>query len=137
MRIALAEFVPAAFTVPQNPVTDANGLSGLADFVPGAFTVPQVPVGLAGLGCGGECGCGGTCGGHGMSGFSADWDKFTADLMAGNISTAFQDRILDIPAWAWAAGGAVLVYALVFSGGEHSRYRRGRSAFSAARRAYA
>jgi hypothetical protein len=41
-----------------------------------------------------------------------------------------------IPVWM-VSGGVLLIYALFFSGGSHSRYSRGRSAASAARRAYA
>ena len=99
MRIAsrgVNDFVPAKWTVPQNPVT-----GGMGDLVPGRFAVPQNPVGmgdftptaamyefpdntvlsaakingLAGignLGCSG--GCGGGCGMSGLTDTLKSWD---------------------------------------------------------------
>src|SRR5262249_17387660 len=134
MRISsssLGVFVPGRFVVPQNPVLD-----GMGDFVPGRFTVPQNPIrdalgdtvptsamypipqnsvlqfaeasGMAGLGCGcgGKCGCDDGCGG-GMGDISADFDKFTANLNAGNFQQAMSDTILSVPALGWL-GGLVL-----------------------------
>jgi hypothetical protein len=51
-RSILGEFVPAHWTVPQNPIS-----GGMGEFVPGSFTVPQNPIadafssGLSGCGC--------------------------------------------------------------------------------------
>lgn len=59
-RYALSEFVPASWSVPQNPITGGMGefvpgsfvvpenpvMRGMGDFVPGAFVVPQQPAGI-------------------------------------------------------------------------------------------
>jgi hypothetical protein len=45
MRISMREFVPAEWTVPQNPITGGMGaLAALADFVNAKYAVPQDPV---------------------------------------------------------------------------------------------
>lgn len=41
----LTEFVPAKWTIPENPFL-GPGMAGLADFVPGAFTLPPQPAGI-------------------------------------------------------------------------------------------
>jgi hypothetical protein len=154
----IGALVPATFTLPPQP-------AGVGDFVgtPGMYPIPPNSVsgavaanpnigtwptqGMSGLGCGGDCGCGGTCGGHGMSGLGqamTDFGNTFTALTSGNISaagTSFMNFLEDpaigtIPVWM-IAGGGILVWALFFSGGEHSRYQRGRKATAAARRAYA
>ena len=193
----LKEFVPASWTIPENPFFP--GMAGLRAFVPGKFSLPPQPAGIgafvpaswtlppqpAGVGdfvgtasmypitpnsvtqavlsgavssaptmgisglnsgdCG--CGCGGGCGGHGMSGLGqamTDFGNTFTELTSGNVSGAWTSflafledpAIGTIPVWM-IGGGALLAYALFFSGGEHSRYSRGRKASAAARRAYA
>ena len=156
----LADFVPARFTLPPQP-------AGIGDMVSTAsmYPIPQNSVlmaaqsspaaswpteGISGLGhighddCG--CGCGGACSG-GMSGLGqamTDLSTSFTNLTSGNVSGAWssfmqflEDPVFGtVPVWM-VGGGALLVYAFFFSGGEHSRYSRGRKAYSAGRRAYA
>ena len=130
----MADFVPAKFAVPQNPIL--AGMSGLADFVPGKFavpgyfgdsglgdlvdTAPMYPLqpnsviqeyqslGLAGLAAGADCGCG--CGGHGggcgggMGDISTWLTTQWTNIQAGDPTT--------IALW----GGAAVVLALVLFG---------------------
>jgi hypothetical protein len=190
----LREFVPASWTIPENPFL-GPGMAGLREFVPAKFTLPPQPagigmfvpakftlppqpagvgdfvgtaemypipqnsvtaaaaanpnmaswetMGMSGLGCGGGCGCGGKCGG-GMGQLSTDFGNTVSNLSSGNFTGAWssfmsflEDPLIGtVPVWM-IGGGALLAYALFFSGGEHSRYSRGRKASAAARRAYA
>jgi hypothetical protein len=95
----------------------------------------------------GDCGCG--CGGHGGCGglgqAGTDFSSFLSNISSGQWSpawTSFMSWMSDpafgtsIPVWG-VVGGTVLVWALFFSGGSHSRYQRGKKAASAAKRAYA
>lgn len=154
----LADFVPATFTLPPQPagIGDFVGTAGMYPITPNSVSAavaanPNIGTwptqGISGLGCGGDCGCGGKCGGHGMSGLGqamTDFGNAFTSLTQGNISaagTSFMSFLEDpaigtIPVWM-IGGGALLVYALFFSGGEHSRYQRAKKASSAARRAYA
>lgn len=148
-RFGVSEFVPAVFTIPPQP-------AGIGDMVPTGtmYPIPQNTVlqdaaaihyGVSGLRCGGECGCGGTCG---MGTISTDMQNLWNDLTAGNWSQAGTDFMnlmgesvftigtFNVPVWM-LAGGGLLLWALVFSGGEHSRYSRGRRAYRSARSAYA
>lgn len=104
---------------------------------------PGTSSGVSGLsGCG--CGCGGHggCGG-GLGQASADLESTVSNLFTGNFSgagTSFMSFLSDpligsVPTWM-IGGGALLVWALFFSGGEHSRYQRAKKASGAARRAY-
>jgi hypothetical protein len=80
----------------------------------------------------------------GLGQAATDFGNTFTDLTSGNFSgawTSFMTFLSDpvigsIPVWM-IGGGALLVYALFFSGGEHSRYQRGKKATAAARRAYA
>lgn len=98
--------------------------------------------GVSGLGCGGDCGCGGGMSGLGQA--ATDFGNTFTDLTQGNFSGAWSSFMAfmndpafgTVPVWM-VAGGSLLVYALFFSGGSHSRYSRGRKAYSAGRSAYA
>ena len=148
----LRDFVAAAFTLPPQP-------AGIGTFVPTAsmWPITQNSVlegsdqmtyvnGLGHLHGAGDCGCGGSCGGcgHGMSGISTDITQLFNDLTAGNWSQAGTDFMTlmeepvvgTVPLWVFLGGGLFL-WAFLFSGGEHSKYQRGRRASAAARRAYA
>jgi len=140
----LNDFVNATFSLPPQP-------AGIGDFAPAAamYPIPQnsvlVAAGLAGLK--GDCGCGcngsGGCGG-GLHGISDDLSAMWTNVTSGNWSAASTNFFTllsepvfgTIPLWM-PLGGGLLLWALVFSGGEHSRYTRARKASSAARRAYA
>lgn len=158
-RPSLGDFV-GAFSDPNSlaaGITDWMPATGMGDFVGtmDMYPIPENPVmadadqiyysgGLTGLGdCG--CGCGGSCSDKGgMSGITTDFSQMVTDLSAGNWSSAWTDFtsmlsepvIGTVPLWM-IGGGALLVYALFFSGGRHSRYQRGRRASAAARSAYA
>lgn len=130
----------------SNPASWATMGSPIAALTSG-FSMANPGAGVSGLGCGGDCGCGGSCGGHGMGGLgqaTTDFGNTVSDLTSGNFSgawTSFMSFLEDpvigtVPVWM-IGGGALLVYALFFSGGEHSRYQRGKKASAAARRAYA
>jgi len=118
------------------------GMSGLADLV---LSAPGLPFWASGSGMG-DCGCGGSCGhcGGGMGALTDDLSSMFSNLTSGNFSgawTNFTSAMTEpifgtVPLWV-VAGGALLVYAMVFSGGKHSRYQRGRKASAAARAAYA
>lgn len=158
----LREFVDASFALPPQPA----GIGSLREFVDAGFSLPPQPAGIGsmvptaamynfpqnsvlaasgnpvyamGMGCG--CGCDGKCG---MSGISSDFSAMWSNITSGNWSgawTSFMSLVQEpvfgsIPLWM-VGGGALLVYAFVFSGGSHSKYSRGRRAYSAARSAYA
>lgn len=151
----LGDLLPGFFVVPQNPITDANGVTyvpRIGEILPGSYAVPQNPIkdymsgrlnligrepGVPGMVNGklSGCGCGGTCGGcGGLGDISTDMAKISADFSAGNYSQIFQDSIVGIPVWA-IAGGLALLF---FMGGEkHSYYGRTRRASKAARAAFA
>jgi hypothetical protein len=160
-RNSLRAFVPATWTIPENPFFP--GMAGLRAFVPATFTLPPQPAGIgrlrefvpanftlppqpAGIGkhddCG--CGCGGGCGMSGLGQAATDFGNTFTNLTSGNISGAWssfltfmQDPLIGtVPVWV-VTGGALLAWAMFFSGGEHSRYQRAKKASSAARRAYA
>jgi len=145
---ALGDFVPTGsmYPIPINSVLAGaaqmgyeEGLSLSAD----SLTYSGgVSANLSGIGdCG--CGCGGSCG-QGMSGISTDLSNLFTDVTAGNWSNAWTDFttlmgepvVGTVPLWM-VGGGVILVWALFFSGGSHSRYQRGRRASAAAARAYA
>jgi hypothetical protein len=143
----------AMYPIPVNSVTagaDAINQSGGLSISPETITSPFGTInpgaGIGGLGCGGECGCGGSCGSHGLSGLgqaSTDFGNTFTNLTSGNWSgawTSFMSLLQDpafgtVPIWM-VGGGVILIYALFFSGGEHSKYSRAKKATSAARRAY-
>jgi hypothetical protein len=147
----------AMYPIPINSVlagaASINQTGGLS-ITPSSVTAPFGNIdpgassGVSGLsGCGGECGCGGSCGGHGLSGLgqaSADFSTTFTNLTSGNWSgawTSFMSFLQDpafgtVPIWM-IGGGVLLIYALFFSGGEHSKYSRAKKATTAARRAYA
>ena len=112
----------------------------------GNQSLQQTPSGVSGIGdCG--CGCGGHCGG-GMSGLgqaATDLSASFSSIASGNWSGAWSSFVsflgdpvfgTSVPIWM-VGGGLVLAWALFFSGGEHSRYQRGRSGIKAYRKAYA
>lgn len=80
----------------------------------------------------------------GLGQVTTDFGNMITDLGSGNMSgawtsfmTLMQDPLIGtVPVWM-VAGGGLLVWALFFSGGDHSRYARGRKASAAARKAYA
>ena len=153
----LGDLLPGFYVVPQNPITDAHGVSyvpRIGDILPGSFPVPQNPIkdymngrlnligrepgvpgtvngkGVSGCGCGGSCGNPG-CGGLGD--ISADFTKISSDISAGNYMQVFSDTVFGIPVWAVAAGLGLFL----FAGGEkHSYVGRGRRAAAAARSAF-
>lgn len=153
----LGDFVGAPWSVPD---TSVNRMSGVGDFVGTAAMYP-IPInsvladaaeinyqgGLTGLKGGHECGCGcggsGGCGG-GLQGISTDFTTMWSALTTGNWSGAWtgfttmmsEPVIGTVPLWV-ILGGGLLAYALIFSGGEHSRYSRGRRAYRSARSSYA
>ncbi len=151
----LGDLLPGFFVVPQNPITDAQGVTyvpRIGEILPGSYAVPQNPIkdymagrlnligrepGVPGKVNGklSGCGCGGSCGGcGGLGDISTDISKFTTDLTAGNFSQAIQDSIIGVPVWA-IAGALALLF---FAGGEsHSYYGRSRRASRAARAAFA
>jgi len=123
----------------------SSGTSGFGDFIPArkGWWAAMYP-GMSGYGgddCG--CGCGGGCGG-GMGQISTAFSTMVTDIGAGNWSNAWSDFLTlmgepvigTMPLWV-IGGGLILVWALFFSGGQHSRYQRGRRASQAAARAYA
>lgn len=60
--------------------------------------------------------------------FSSDAGQIGVDLGEGNISQAFSDNIMGLPAWTWLAGLG-FAYLFLFGGGEeHSRFGRARRA---------
>lgn len=150
----LGDLLPGFFVVPQNPITDTQGVTyvpRIGDILPASYAVPQNPIkdymsgrlnligrepGVPGKVNGklSGCGCGGTCGGcGGLGDISSDFSKITTDLSAGNYSQAIQDPIFGIPLWAIGAG----LLALFFVGGEkHSYAGRTRRAYRAASGAF-
>jgi len=146
------DFVGTAEMYPlmQNSVLTAAASSPASSWMTEGINVPGVTYGMSGVGhVHGDCGCGGRCGGcgGGMSGLgqaTTDFGNMVTNLTGGNFSGAwssFMNFMTDpligsVPVWM-IAGGGLLLYAFVFSGGEHSRYQRGRKASAAARRAYA
>lgn len=127
----LGVFVPAIWTIPENPIKRALGLSEIVD---GMYTLPQnpivaeilakralaeqlakePPVGISGCGIG-ECPCAvGLCGGLGIS----------ADEVLKSVTES-------VPTWALFAGGAALLLLVYMGGGG-----RKRSEMSAAKAEY-
>lgn len=151
----LGDLLPGFFVVPQNPITDANGVTyvpRIGEILPGSYAVPQNPIkdymsgrlnligrepGVPGKVNGklSGCGCGGTCGGcGGLGDISTDMAKISADFSAGNYGQILQDPVFGIPLWAIAGGLALLFFA---GGEQHSYYGRTRRASHAARSAFA
>jgi hypothetical protein len=155
MPKTLGDFVSTAamYAIPANSVTAGaatmnyqEGLNMSGDSVTYAGGVSQSLSGLkgdCGCGCGGHGGCGDSHGG--MGAITTDLSNLWTDATSGNWSAAWTDftTLLEeplfgtsVPVWM-VGGGLLLVWALLFSGGAHSRYQRGRRASSAAARAYA
>lgn len=95
---------------------------GIAEIIPGAFRVPENPVmnyvrgvgGGLGCSCGGSCGsCSGSLNGIGVGDLTADWGAFNTALSAGNYTGAAQSTFFGLPAWGLLAAAAAL---LMFSG---------------------
>jgi hypothetical protein len=120
-----------------NPAQFSYGLGRVSEY---SQANPIMGRGVGKTGCG--CGCGGGCG---MGQAGTDFSSLLSNITSGNWSsawTSFMSWMSDpafgtsIPVWG-VVGGTVLVWALFFSGGSHSRYQRGKKAASAAKRAYA
>lgn len=144
---ALGDLVSTAsmYPIPQNSVLQAAMASNPATWGSEGINVTGISYGMSGVGdCG--CGCGGKCGGgmRGLGQAATDFGNIFSNASTGNWSgawTSFTTFMGDpligtVPVWM-IAGGAALAWALFFSGGEHSRYQRGKRASAAARRAYA
>jgi hypothetical protein len=156
----IGDFVgtPYMYPIPQNSViVDAGSVN-----YQGGLTIPSSAIntggmtfvdpgaGVPGLGCARGSGheCAGCKSGHGCGGglgqAMTDFGNTFTNLTSGNTSgawTSFMAFLEDpaigtVPVWM-VGGGALLVWALFFSGGDHSRYSRGKKASAAARRAYA
>jgi len=156
----IGDFVGTAamYPIPQNSVLAAagslaqsGGLSISAGNITSGYTSTDPGAGLSGCagGVGHECAdCKAGRGCHGgMSGLgqiTTDLSNMFGNLTSmnwsgawGNLTTLMGEPVIGtVPVWM-IAGGGLLAWALLFSGGEHSRYRRGRKAYDAGRRAYA
>lgn len=161
----LSDFVPARFTLPPQPagvgdmvstgqmypipinsvIAAAQSGGPMAGWKSEGIDASSLSYGLGGHSdCG--CGCGGGCGGGvgGLGQAMTDFGNTVSNLTSGNFNGAWSSFMTflsdpafgSVPVWM-VAGGGLLIYTMFFSGGEHSRFSRGRKAYSAGRRAYA
>ncbi len=128
-NLGMGVFVPATWTIPENPVRVAARAEGLGQLVAGIYSMPQNPIvleilakqklmakqaeeGPVGLSCGTPyCGCGGDCGCRvGLTGLGASVDEVLKDVTSGGWQT-----------WALAAAGVVALVMLTGGGGAQRR----------------
>ena len=127
--------MPGWWSVPNNPVSAAvtpiTRTPGIADILPAAYSVPQNPIkdyvegnrkmiGQTGCGCAGSCGGCGTV--NGMAGFTEDWTGISAKFGTGDYMGAAQAPLMGVPLWGWAAGvAALLILPSMMGGGGRKR----------------
>jgi hypothetical protein len=149
----LREFVHASWTIPENPFL-GPGMAGLRAFVPASFSLPPQPAGIGRFGdfvrakftlppqpALGDFVNAGAMYPIPVNSVTAAAGSAASAPTMGMAWTSFVQFLEDpligtVPVWM-IGGGAILVWALFFSGGEHSRYQRAKKASGAARRAYA
>lgn len=127
-NLGMGVFVPATWTIPENPLKVATRASSLGQLVAGIYSMPQNPIvleilakqklldkqveeGPVGLSCGTPyCGCGGGCE-VGLTGLSAtSVDEVLQQVTSGGWQT-----------WALAAAGIVALVMLTGGGGSQRR----------------